>query len=126
MAHSALHFSAGMLTAAIWAVPALIRARLSGKPLANRFLAWMLLGLALGAYATVPAWLGRLGIAASLRHSPWANVFLFYGWIHAWKPGGRTSGPVLLSLLFGMQYAVLLLAILDRKRRKRPGAPRRT
>lgn len=117
MAHSAMHFSLGMIVASAFSLPPLVRAWQRGRLLSGAFLRWFVLSGAMGAYAVLPGVLRRCGVPDRVCDGWWMNVFLFYPWLNRVKPGAMTSGPLLLGLCLALYYGVLVAAIVTQRRR---------
>lgn len=112
MAHSTVHFSVGMITGIACGAPLLLRAWRECQRVAQRATQWLLLAWALGIFAEFPGILRRLRVPDQICDGPWMNIFLLYPLINEAKPGGQTMGPILMAMLFGCQYALLLLLII--------------
>ena len=112
MAHSALHFSAGMALGTVAALPPLVRRAARGEiTLSRSFTVWFAASYACGAWAIVPALLRRLGVPEGVCDSAWMNVFFLHPWLNRVKPGGATMGPLVLAAFLGAQYLCLLAAL---------------
>ncbi len=119
MAHTAVHFTVGAAVAAAWALPSLIHAWRRGEPLAASFRGWWALTWILGVLAVMPPLLRRAGLPESWCESVWMNFFLLHPLIARLPIRGGLAGPLMLLGVFGVQYA-LLLAALIRSTRHRP------
>ena len=120
MAHSALHFSAGVIAGSVAAAPMVVRALRRGRRVALSLAAWLAISWGLGGWAVIPGVLRRLGVPDRVCDGAWANVFLLYPFINGLKPGGETMGPLVMAACFGAQYATLLAAIVWLRRRRSP------
>ncbi len=116
MAHSTLHFAAGLALGSAATLPPLLKAWARGNTLAPQFARMFAISYATGIYAVIPAILRHLGVPDAICDAPIMNIFLLYPWINIVKPGAITSGPLILGALLGMQYAILLLALIWVKR----------
>jgi hypothetical protein len=123
MAHSTLHFAAGMAVGSAAALPPLLAAWRSGRRLAPPFARWFVVTYTAGAFAVIPGALRQLGVPDAVCDGPWMNVFFFYHWINALKPGGQTMGPLVLGAMLGVQYALLVAAVARPRRRSDAGYP---
>ena len=112
MAHSSLHFALGMAIANACLLPGLIRAWRSGARLAWRLRNWLLLSYGLGLCAVVPNLLRRAGLQEAFCRGGWMNVFLLHPLLDRIYAGGRILGAGSLIVLFVLQYAVLVAAVL--------------
>ncbi|MDA0578132.1 MAG: hypothetical protein O3B24_08535 [Verrucomicrobia bacterium] len=112
MAHSTLHFAAGLAIGSAAALPPLLCAWHRGQQLAPAFARWFAIGYATGTFAVVPAILRNLGVPDAICDGPWMNVFLLYPWMNAVKPGAVTMGPLVLATILGAQYALLIAALV--------------
>jgi len=122
VAHSALHFSFGMIVAAAFSLPPLLRRWRRNGTLARHFRSWLLFSYGLGIYATVPGILRRLGIPDAVCDGWWMNLFLLYPLINIVKPGAMTMGPLVLGFCFAAQYSLLFMAVRRLTRRKGGGS----
>lgn len=112
MAHSILHFSAGLILGTVAFAGPVLRGLQTGMPVAARARRWLLLAYATGVLAVVPGFLRRLGMPEAVCTSAWMNVFVLHPLINQIKSGGMLVGELLFLACFGFQYAVLLMAIL--------------
>ncbi|MDI6774234.1 MAG: hypothetical protein QME60_02400 [Verrucomicrobiota bacterium] len=111
MAHSAVHFSLGMLVGSAIALPSLLKAWRAGAKLAGRFRVWMLLSATLGVWAVVPGVLRCAGLSDPVCDGWWMNIFLFYPAINAASSGGVIWGTAAILAAFALQYGLLLAAL---------------
>ncbi len=124
MAHSTLHFAAGMAVASVFTLPPLLAAWWRRRPLARPFARWCLTSYAVGIFAVVPGILRRLGVPDAICDHPRMNIFLLYPWINDVKPGAVTSGPLIMGAMLGGQYLLLLAALMLARRRLTQRNPR--
>jgi hypothetical protein len=115
MAHSTIHFAAGVALGSAIALPSLIRSWRANDKLAPSFRYWLFLSYGLGVFAVIPGLLRRAGVPDGFCDGWWMNIFLFYPVINAVKSGGMITGGLAIALGFVAQYA-LMLAALVRKR----------
>jgi hypothetical protein len=111
MAHSTLHFAAGMAVGSAVTLPPLLIAWARGEQLSRHFTRAFAASYAAGVYAVVPAILRNLGVPDAVCDGRWMNVFLLYPWINAVKPGATTMGPLVLGACLAAQYGMLILAL---------------
>lgn len=116
MAHSAIHFSLGIVVGTAVALPPLATAWRKGEPLASHFLRWFLLSYGLGLFALVPAFLKAWGCSAGICQGWWMNLFLFHPLLGRLKSGGNAIGPAIIFCCCAFQYLLLLAAIRSRAR----------
>lgn len=114
MAQSTLHFSFGMILGTLGALPPLWRAWRQGRPVARLVGRWCLLSYALGLYAVLPAIIQRLADDPALGSGPWWNLCLLYPLFDRLALPSIVGGELAIATLFGLQYAVILLAIRRR------------
>lgn len=124
MAHSALHFSLGMLIGSAIALPAVARAWRAGGAMARGIGRWLLISYALGVFAIVPSLLRWCGVPAHVTGSRWMNLFLLHPLLTRCRPGGTIPAGVAIVLCFAAPYGLLLAAIWRATRRtSRPPPP---
>lgn len=111
MTHSAIHFSLGALAATALCVPSIARRLCAGEPLARPLRAWLGWSLAAGIWAVVPALLLHAGLPAAFCHGWWMNIFLLHPALCHLNLGGTIVATSLLAFCFGLDYAVLLIAV---------------
>ncbi len=111
MAQSTLHFSFGMILGTLTALPPVWRAWQQGRPVARLVARWCLLSYALGLYAALPAIIRRLADDPQLGSGPLWNLFLLYPLLDHLQLPSIAGGELAVAALFGLQYAVILLAI---------------
>lgn len=134
MAHTALHFAAGLGLGMALAAPALGRAfrdaarRSAGPRTALAApLACLLAGSwGLGLFAIIPNVLHALALPEWFCAAWWMNLFLLHPLLDRWVTGGTVIGGFLLVVALSSQYGLLLLAILLAHRRRRLSAPSAT
>ena len=114
MAHSALHFSLGMLIGSAVSLPPLFRAWFAGRKLARSFAVWILLSAALGILALAPGLLRRIGVPDAACDGWWMNLFVFYPALNKLLHGGTIYGVAAILACFTLQYALLLAALARR------------
>ena len=119
MAHSALHFSVGMIAGTAVALPALARAWREDGRLSPHFRRWMLWAYGLGALAIVPALLRKAGLPDAVCEGWWMNVFMLHSLINTViRREAMPQTGALLALCFGCQYVLILLAIRRQRARR--------
>ncbi|MBM4149793.1 MAG: hypothetical protein FJ224_12250 [Lentisphaerae bacterium] len=118
MAHSTLHFAAGMALGTALSARPLVRAWRDGHPMAGPYARWFASSLLMGAFAVAPPLLRRLGAPESLLEGPAGNIFVLHPLINRIKPGGQTMGPLLLGAAFAFEYCVLLACLLRARKRR--------
>jgi hypothetical protein len=116
MMHSTLHFGLGMAAATAWHGPALLRSWRAGRALARALGLWLVTSYALGLLGVVPNLLRRAGVPHETCEAWYMNVFLLSPFWNRLLDGGHIYGPAILTVLFGAQYAILLLAIRRARR----------
>lgn len=119
MAHSALHFSLGMVLGSVATLPAVVRAWLHRARLNRAIGRWLLVSYAVGFYAIVPSLLGWLGVPDAICRGPWMNIFILHPLLTRLRGGGLILAGFALVFCFVLPYTVLLAA-LARARRKHP------
>lgn len=118
MAHSALHFSLGMLLGTGVFLPRVVRLWKAGNNTARACARWLVGSAVLGVYAIAPSLLRRAGVSDSFCGGWWMNLFLFHPVVQKMKAGGEIFAQALIVFLFATQYVVLLAAIRRRIRRR--------
>jgi hypothetical protein len=124
MAHSAIHFSVGILAATALSAPSLARAFAARRGLAAAVGRWLVWSYALGLYAVIPSLLRRAGAGETFCRGWWMNLFLFHPLLAHWR-GGTVVAAAALACTFALQYGVLLgaLRIASRRRPAQPSPP---
>lgn len=117
MMHSSLHFALGMVLGSAWHTGALLKAWRKAQPVSSILLRQLITAYALGLFAIVPNLLRRLGAADSICESVPMNLFLLSPALNSLIKGGAYTGPLVLALMIGLQYALLLAAIARAGRR---------
>lgn len=120
MAHTALHFAAGLslgMALATLALARALRAAAAGagplsRPLA-RLLVW---SWGLGLFAIAPNVLRALGLPESFCAGGWMNLCLLHPLLDRWVSGGTVIGGCLLVAALSTQYGLILLAIFLARR----------
>jgi len=111
MAHSAVHFSTGIILGTAIHIPRLISRWRKGEPLSRSFQNWLIVSYGIAAWAVLPGLLRRISVPDYLCDGWWMNVFLFYPLLNRLKSGGTIPGQIALILCFLLQYGLLLAAI---------------
>lgn len=134
MAHTVLHFAAGLGLGMILAAPALGRAlrdaarRRPGThtPLSAP-LARLLAGAwELGLFAIIPNILRAMAMPERFCAGGWMNLFLLHPLLDRWVTGGTVIGGFLMVAALSSQYGLLLLAICLTRRGRPLNAPSAT
>jgi len=120
MAHSAIHFSVGMIVGTIITLKPLICAWRCGGRLAGRLAKALTTSYALGLYAILPSLLRHFGLSERYAGAWWMNAFLLHPLLSKLKAGGTVLGPVVLSLCFAAQYLCLLAIVRRFEKARRP------
>ena len=123
MAHAALHFSLGAAAATAVVLPRLAARARAGAPLSGEFLRLWTLSGALGLLAVAPPLLRRAGLPEAFCEGWWMNACLLHPLISRFVRGGETAAPLALGAVLGFQYALVLAAIVRRRRQRRGTAP---
>lgn len=112
MAHSILHFSAGLAVGTIGLFPVLAAKlkRYHGTK-AVILARWLLLAYALGAWAVIPGIIPHLGLSGAFWSGWWMNIFVFHPLIDRLKSGGMLEGTLLFLSCAAFQYLVLLIVL---------------
>lgn len=118
MAHSALHFSAGLVTGMAVLVPAVFEAFRSGASLSRAVRRWVAVSWVLGLFAIVPSLLHHIGVPPVVCNGWWMNVFFLHPLINSLSRGGDLVGGATLVACFTVQYAAVLAAIARISRRE--------
>ena len=119
MAHSAIHFSIGMIAGSIVTFPPLIKAWLANSPLTKKIRRWLLISYAAGIYAIIPSLLGWVGMPASFCDGWWMNIFLLHPLINKLGTTGRLiPATIAVFLCFVVPYLIILAAIFRAKKEK--------
>jgi len=122
MAQSTLHLSFGALLGTLISLPPLWRAWRGRLPVARAIARWCLLSWALGFHAVIPSIVRRLSGNPDIGSSPGWNLFLFYPLLDRLPLPGILAGELAAAAVFGLQYAVILLAIRRARRVFDPGS----
>lgn len=118
MAHSALHFSAGLLAGMTVFAPAVAVAFQRRRGLSRTVGRWIAVSWALGFFAIVPSLLHAAGAPPSFYGGWWMNLFFFHPLLNRLDRGGYLVGAALMGLCFAAQYVVLLAAIVRMSQRR--------
>ena len=118
MAHSALHFSAGLVTGMAVLAPAALEAFRSGSGLYRAVRRWVAVSWALGVFAIVPSLLHHIGVPPVVCNGWWMNVFFLHSLINGLSQGGDLVGAATLVACFTAQYAAVLAVIARLSRRE--------
>ncbi len=119
MAHANLHMAAGMAVGTALTVWPVARAWFARAPLARPVGRMLVAAYALGVWALVPNLVSAAGGPTALHRGPWANVFVGHGAIDARTHGGLLIGEAVMVALLGVQYALLVAALVRAGRRER-------
>jgi len=111
MAHSALHFSLGMVIGSAATLPRVAKAWIANRTLAGDLRRWLLVSYALGLYAIVPSLLGWCGLPAAFCRGWWMNVFLLHPLLTRLKAGGMIPAGCAICFCFVVPYCLLLAAL---------------
>jgi hypothetical protein len=111
MAQSTLHFAFGMAVGSAWAMPRIIMCWKKSRPMAAAVSRWLLLAYGLGLYASIPSLLRRVFDGASWATASWTHIFLLYPMFDRFDLPSIALGEACIAGIFGLQYAVILLAI---------------
>ena len=98
MAHTALHFSLGMVIGSSVMLPAVVKAWRGGERVARVTARWLVASYALGIYAVVPSLLGWVGLPAACCGGWWMNAFLLHPLLNRWFTGGMIAAGAQLNL----------------------------
>lgn len=114
MAHTALHFSAGLALGMAVTLPAVVRAL--RRPADRRALAasctrWVAVSWMLGTLACIPNFMRYAGLPEWFCGGWWMNAFLFHPLIDRLVHGGTLIGGAVLVAGLSGQYAGVLLAL---------------
>ena len=112
MAHSALHFSLGMVLGSAATLPAVARAWWHRTRLSHPIGRWLLISYATGVYAMIPSLLGWLGVPDAICRSPWMNIFLLHPLLTHLRGGGMIPAGFALVFCFILPYTLILAALL--------------
>ena len=115
MAHVLLHYSLGVACVTLPTLPALIQQCRTGRPVARWLGRRLVLAHVLGLFATIPGGLPAIGIPVSWCTGWWMNIFLFHSLLDRLKPGGALIAELSTVVLFGLQYALVLYALIVRE-----------
>ncbi|NQT93339.1 MAG: hypothetical protein HQ559_11310 [Lentisphaerae bacterium] len=118
MAHSAFHFSLGMIVGTGALFPGVVRALRKGTKTAPAYARWLVGSASIGIYAIVPSLLRRMGVPPRVCDGWWMNLFLFHPAVQKMKAGGEIFAQGLIVFLFAAQYIALLFAIRTGVRRE--------
>lgn len=111
MAHSVIHFSAGLLIGAAAGLPRLTwnwRRREKLAPAVGR---WLVQSYATALFAIVPSLLRLVGLPEKLCSGWWMNLFLFHPLMNQMIRGGTIAAAFLIIVLPACQYGLLLFLI---------------
>lgn len=118
MAHSAIHFSIGMIAGSIATFPTIITAWRNSTPLAKKIRRWLLISYATGIYAIIPSLLGWIGVPASICQGWWMNIFLLHPLINKIGETGRLFPAIIaVFLCFVVPYLIILVALFQAKKK---------
>jgi hypothetical protein len=116
MAHSAIHFSIGMIAGSIATFPPIIKVWLGQAALTKKISRWLLISYVTGIYAIIPSLLGWLGLPNNFCNGWWMNIFLFHPLINKLGTTGRLiPATIAVFLCFIIPYTVLLAALYRAK-----------
>lgn len=116
MAHSAMHFGAGLATGTVACLPFLKEALKTDTSRNAGY--WLAAAYGLGCFAVVPSLLGLLGVPESITSAWFMNIFLFHPIIDYLKSGGKLIGETLIVSCFLFQYSIMLLLLWQTKKRR--------
>ena len=120
MTHSSIHFAAGMIAAMAVHLPCIIKKIKRQEPLFATLFSQFISSVLLGAIASAPALIARLGVPSGFFDHPIANFFFFYPIINSlFGRGGTYTGPAAIVLMFFVQYTTVLFALHAAGRRKK-------
>ena len=111
MAHTALHFSLGVVIASAVMLPAVGKAWRGGTAVARVIARWLVAAYTLGIYAVIPSLLGWIGLPAACCGGWWMNAFLLHPLLNRWVTGGMIAAGAAIVVCFGAPYLVLLAAV---------------
>lgn len=115
MAHVLLHYSLGVACVTVPTIPVLIQQCRTGRSVARWLGRRLLLAHLLGLFATIPGGLPVIGIPVTWCTGWWMNIFLFHNLMDRLKPGGALIAEMSTVALFGLQYALVLYALVARE-----------
>lgn len=122
MAHSALHFSLGMILGTGLFLPRVFRVWKKSTNMARPYARWLVGSAVLGVYAIVPSLLRRIGLSDHFCEGWWMNLFLLHAALQKMKAGGEIFAQALIFFLFAVQYVALLAAIRRIRRTRDPSS----
>jgi hypothetical protein len=119
MAHSAVHFSAGLWLGTLlhmkpYVMAWLRRARLA--PVIGRMLVW---SYGLAVYAVLPGILEHIGLPAAVCRGWWMNIFVFHHLLGILEKEGLIVGAAGILGGFACHYTLLMAALMVTRRRRR-------
>lgn len=112
MAHTALHFAAGLAIGMAIQSPVVREAWNRGRGLAPAVMRGLVVSWGLGLWAVVPSLMNYLGVPHAICTGWWMNLFLFHPLINRWGPHATILGAAALTAGFIAQYAMILAALL--------------
>ena len=119
MAHSVIHFSAGMLIGALPGLPGLARSWRHREKLSGSLGRWLLQSYGTAFFAIVPSLLRFLGMPDKFCSGWWMNLFLLHPLLDRLIRGGTLAATASIIALPACQYAVLLFLIRQKLKEKK-------
>lgn len=117
MAHSAIHFSIGMIAGSIATFPVVVTAWRVKSTLTKKIRHWLIISYAAGIYAITPSILGWIGLSESFCQGWWMNIFLLHPLINRLETTGRLiPATIAIILCFVIPYLVILAALFRAKK----------
>ena len=114
MAHTALHFTVGMVVGMVALAPRVRAAFQTRRHLAPAIRQWLAAAWGLGVFAVIPSLLGFVGLSPGFCSGWWMNLFLFHPLLNSIVTRGMIAGGFGLVACFVLQYACIVAAIVCR------------
>ncbi|MCK5528146.1 MAG: hypothetical protein KAI74_00570 [Kiritimatiellae bacterium] len=125
MAHSAIHFSIGMIAGSIATFPVVVTAWRANTKLAKKISRWLIISYAAGIYAITPSLLSWIGLSEKFCQGWWMNIFLLHPLINKLETTGRLiPATIAVFLCFVIPYLMILAALF--KQHKKPRNTQKT